>query len=571
MTTSERPSESTGERAEPVDFVRQKVAADVAAGTDGGRVHTRFPPEPNGWLHLGHAKSICLNFGLAADFGGVCNLRFDDTNPTRESVEYVDSIQRDVRWLGFDWGDRLFYASDYFERLYELAVQLVRQGDAYVCDLDGEAMRRLRGSLTEPGTDSPGRSRDVAESLSLLERMRAGEFPDGAYTLRAKIDMASPNVLLRDPVMYRIMHAHHHRTGDAWCIYPTYDWAHGQSDALEGITHSVCTLEFENHRPLYDWFLDRLALAPRPRQTEFARLSLSYTVLSKRKLLELVEGGHVGGWDDPRMPTLAGVRRLGYTPEALRAFCEGIGVTRVNGVVDVQVLQNALREDLNRRAPRRMAVLDPLELVIENWPAGQVDMVDAVNNPEDESAGKRKLPFSGRLFIERDDFRTEAPSKYFRLKPGGEVRLRYGYYVTATGFDTDPATGAVTRVRCTYDPETRGGDSPDGRKVKGTIHWVCAEHAVEREVRLYDHLFAVPAPGEVEEGQDWKEGLNPESLRVVTGKLEPDLADAPPGSHWQFERSGYYCVDSVDSRPGAPVFNRSVALRDSWAKIERKQ
>jgi glutaminyl-tRNA synthetase len=567
MTTHETSPESA--RTPHVDFVRQKVAADVAAGVDGGRVHTRFPPEPNGYLHLGHAKSICLNFGLAREFGGKCNLRFDDTNPTKESVEYVESIQRDVRWLGFDWEERLYYASDYFERLYELAVQLVRQGDAYVCDLDGESMRRMRGSLTEPGTDSPGRARGVAENLDLLARMRAGEFPEGARTLRARIDMASPNVLLRDPVMYRILHAHHHRTGDAWRIYPTYDWAHGQSDALEGITHSVCTLEFENHRPLYDWFLDRLKLPARPRQTEFARLSLSYTVLSKRKLLELVEGGHVTGWDDPRMPTLSGVRRLGYTPEALRAFCEEVGVTRVNGVVEIGVLQNALRADLNRRAPRRMAVLDPLELVIENWPAGVVDRVEAQNNPEDPQAGMREVPFSGRLFIERDDFKIDAPRKYFRLKPGGEVRLRYGYYVTATGFDTD-AAGAVTRVRCTYDPATRGGDSPDGRKVKGTIHWVSAEHAVERELRLYDHLFAVPDPGEVEEGRDWKEHLNPDSLRVVRARLEPSLADAAPGSHWQFERNGYFCVDTVDSRPGAPIFNRSVALRDTWAKIEAK-
>jgi glutaminyl-tRNA synthetase len=567
MTTHETGPESA--RTPHVDFVRQKVAADVAAGVDGGRVHTRFPPEPNGYLHLGHAKSICLNFGLAAEFGGQCNLRFDDTNPTKESVEYVDSIQRDVRWLGFDWQERLFYASDYFERLYELAVQLVRQGDAYVCDLDAEAMRLGRGSLTQPGSESPGRRRSVAENLALFARMRAGEFPEGACTLRARIDMASPNVLLRDPVMYRILHAHHHRTGDAWTIYPTYDWAHGQSDALEGITHSICTLEFENHRPLYDWFLDRLRLPARPRQTEFARLQLSYTVLSKRKLLELVEGGHVAGWDDPRMPTLSGVRRLGYTPEALRAFCEQIGVTRVNGVVDIGVLQNALREDLNRRAPRRMAVLDPLELVIENWPAGQVDLVEAQNNPEDPAAGSRSVPFSGRLFIEREDFKIEAPRKYFRLKPGGEVRLRYGYYVTATGYDTD-ASGAVTRVRCTYDPATRGGDSPDGRKVKGTIHWVSAEHAVERELRLYDHLFRVPDPGEVEEGRDWKEHLNPDSLRVVRARLEPDLADAPPGSHWQFERNGYFCVDTVDSRPGAPIFNRSVALRDTWAKIEAK-
>jgi len=561
-------------RREPApDFIRQLVAEDLARGTDGGRVQTRFPPEPNGYLHIGHAKSICLNFGIAASVpGGRCNLRFDDTNPTKEEQEYVDSIQRDVRWLGFDWEDRLYFASDYFERLYECALELIRQGAAYVCDLDGEALRRYRGTLTEPGRDSPWRERSVAENLDLFARMRAGEFPDGARTLRAKIDMAALNLLLRDPVMYRILHKSHHRTGDAWCVYPTYDWAHGQSDAFEGVTHSICTLEFENHRPLYDWFLDRLKLPYRPRQTEFARLALTYTVLSKRKLLELVEGGHVSGWDDPRMPTLSGLRRRGYTPEAIRALCEEVGVTRVNSTIDVQLLENALRSDLNQRAPRAFAVLKPLELVIENYPSGQVEWLEAQVNPEDPAAGSRKVPFSGRLFIERDDFRAEAPKKYFRLKPGAEVRLRYAYFVTCTGFERDPASGEVTSVRCTYDPATRGGDAPDGRKVKGTVHWVSAQHAVEAEVRLYDHLCAVPDPGDVPEGTDWKVNLNPRSFEVARGaRLEPSLLEAAPGSHWQFERHGYFCADALDSQPGRPVFNRSVALRDSWAKIERRE
>ncbi len=562
-----------GERREaPLDFIRARVADDVAAGVADSHVRTRFPPEPNGYLHIGHAKSICLNFGVAQAFPrGTCNQRFDDTNPTTEEVEYVESIQHDVKWLGFDWEDRLFFASDYFARLYDLAVELIGKGKAYVCDLDGEQIRVWRGSLTEPGRDSPFRGRSVEENLDLFARMRAGEFPDGARTLRAKIDMASPNVLLRDPVMYRILHAHHHRSGDAWCIYPTYDWAHGQSDALEGITHSICTLEFENHRPLYDWFLDHLSLPARPRQIEFARLELTYTVLSKRKLLELVGGGHVSGWDDPRMPTLSGLRRRGYTPQAIRAFCDAIGVTRINSTIDVQLLENALRDDLNKRAPRALAVLRPLELVIENFPAGQIDWLEAVNNPEDAAAGTRKLPFCGRLWIERDDFREEAPKKYYRLKPGAEVRLRYAFFVTCTGIDRDPRTGEVVRVRCTYDPATRGGDAPDGRKVQGTIHWVSAEHAFEAEVRLYDHLFARPHPTDVAEGEDWKQGLNPNSCEVIRGaKLEPALASAPPGSRWQFERQGYFCADSGDSRPGRPVFNRAVALRDTWAKIERK-
>jgi glutaminyl-tRNA synthetase len=573
MSTEQGLQGGEGRREAPVDFIRQRVAQDVAAGVDAGRVQTRFPPEPNGYLHIGHAKSICLNFGIAAQFpGGKCNLRFDDTNPTKEEQEYVDSIQRDVRWLGFDWEDRLYFASDYFEQLYDCAVELIRKGKAYVCDLDGEAIREHRGGPTEPGRDSPWRDRSVDENLDLFARMRAGEFPDGSRTLRARIDMAAGNLLLRDPVMYRILHARHHRTGDSWCIYPTYDWAHGQSDAFEGITHSVCTLEFENHRPLYDWFLDNLSLPHRPRQIEFARLELSYTVLSKRKLLELVRDGRVSGWDDPRMPTLSGLRRRGYTPESIRALCDQIGVTRINSTIDVQVLENSLRDDLNQRAPRALAVLRPLEVVIENYPEGQVEWLEAVNNPQDPSAGTRKVPFSGRLYIERDDFREEAPRKYFRLKPGQEVRLRYAYFVTCTGFDKDPKTGEVVRVRCTYDPATRGGDSPDGRKVKGTIHWVSAEHAFQAQVRLYDHLFAVPDPSDVPEGADWKTHLNPRSLEAVDdARLEPGLAEAEPGSHWQFERHGYFCVDTADARPGAPVFNRTVALRDSWAKIERRQ
>jgi glutaminyl-tRNA synthetase len=555
-----------------VDFVRAKIEADRAAGKHAGRVHTRFPPEPNGYLHIGHAKAICLNFGIAEEVeGGLCNLRFDDTNPLAESTEFVDSIQEDVRWLGFDWGDRLFFASGWFERLYELAVSLVEKGLAYVDDLSGEELRALRGSATEPGRDSPSRGRSVEENLDLFRRMRAGEFPDGSHVVRARIDMASPNMLLRDPLLYRIRHAHHHRTGDDWCIYPTYDWAHGQCDALEAITHSLCTLEFETHRPLYDWFLDQLDLPDRPEQTEFARLNLTYTLVTKRKLRELVEDGHVSGWDDPRMPTLRGLRRRGYTPESIRAFCKEIGVARFNSRIDYGRLENALRADLNRRAERRMAVLDPLRLVIENYPEGRTEELDAVNNPEDPSAGTRKVPFGRELFIERDDFREEAPRKYHRLKPGQEVRLRYGYYVTCTGFETDPATGEVTLVRATYDPATKGGDSADGRKVKGTLHWVSAEHAARREVRLYDHLFRVPEPEDVPEGGDFKDNLNPDSLRVVAkAALEPSLADAEPGTHVQFERQGYFAVDTVDSARGRPVFNRSVALKDSWAKIERK-
>ena len=560
-----------GERAEHVHFVRQILEADLAAGRHGGRIHTRFPPEPNGYLHVGHAKAICINFGLAERYpGGKCNLRFDDTNPSAEEQEYVDAIRADIRWLGFDWQDREFFASDYFEALYEMALSLIDQGLAYVCDLTPEQTREFRGTITEPGRNSPFRDRSAAENRSLFERMRAGEFPDGACTLRAKIDMASPNLNLRDPVLYRILRAHHHRTGDAWCIYPMYDFAHGQSDALEHITHSLCSLEFENHRPLYDWFLDHLDLPSRPRQIEFARLNLTHTLTSKRKLRQLVDENHVSGWDDPRMPTLRGLRRRGYTPEAVRAFIEEIGVAKFNSTVDYVKLENALRADLNRRAPRRLVVLQPLRLVVENWPEGHVEWFDAVENPEDPSAGTRKIPFGRELLIEREDFRIEAPRKYFRLKPGQEVRLRYACYITCTGYEVDPATGEPTLVRCTFDPESRGGDTPDGRKVKGTIHWLSAEHAVTGEVRLYDHLFAHPDPEDVPEGHSFLENLNPNSLEVVqAARLESTLADAAIGQTFQFERHGYFTVDP-DSRAGRAVFNRAVALRDSWSKIEKR-
>jgi glutaminyl-tRNA synthetase len=568
-THDERPS-----LREHRDFVRERVARDRAAGR---AIVTRFPPEPNGYLHIGHAKSICLNFGVAAEFGGRCHLRFDDTNPAAEEHEYVLAIQDDVRWLGFDWGAHLHFASDYFEALYAWAEELVQKGLAYVDDLSVEETREHRGTVTEPGRDSPYRGRAPAESLDLLRRMRAGEFPDGARTLRAKIDMASPNLNLRDPVMYRILRAPHHRTGRAWCIYPTYDWAHGQGDALEGVSHSICTLEFENHRPLYDWFLEHVDLARtpsagrRPEQVEFARLALTRTVVAKRKLRRLVEEGHVSGWDDPRMPTLGGLRRRGYTPEAIRAFCEEIGVTRANSTIDVGVLENALRADLNRRAPRRMAVLDPLKLVIENYPEDAEEALPADNNPEDPRAGRRSVPFARELWIERDDFRADAPRKFHRLAPGREVRLRYAYYVTATGFDVDPATGAVREVRCRYDPGTRGGDSADGRTVRGTIHWVSARHAVRAEVRLYDHLFACDDPEDVPEGGDFTRNLNPRSLEILPAvPMEPSLRDAPAGTHLQFERKGYFCVDARDSRPGRPVFNRSVSLKDTWKKLEAR-
>ena len=547
------------------NFIRQMVAEDVRSGRFGGRAVTRFPPEPNGYLHIGHAKAISVDFGIAQEFGGRCHLRFDDTNPTKESVEYVESIKADVRWLGFDWGEHLYYASDYFEQLYEWAVQLIKAGKAYVDDLIPEQMREYRGTLTEPGRESPYRNRSVEENLDLFARMRAGEFEEGTKTLRAKIDMASGNLNLRDPVMYRIRKATHHRTGGKWCIYPMYDWAHGQSDSIEGITHSICTLEYEDHRPLYDWYLEQLRIH-HPRQIEFARLNLSHTVMSKRKLLELVEAGQVSGWDDPRMPTLAGLRRRGYTPEAIRDFCERIGVAKADNLVDIAHLEHCLREDLNRRAPRRMAVLRPLKLVIENYPEGQVEEMEAVNNPEDPAMGTRRVPFSRVLWIEQDDFRETPPPKYFRLSPGTEVRLRYAYIVKCTGVVKESRTGEVTEVRCSYDPTSRGGDAK-GRKVKGTIHLVSAAHALEAEVRLYDHLFSVPKPDEAE---DWKAALNPNSLTALTGcRLEPSLKGAAPSSRYQLERQGYFCVDPVDSTPARLVFNRTVGLRDTWAKIEK--
>jgi glutaminyl-tRNA synthetase len=551
------------------NFIRKLIADDLVSSRFGGRVVTRFPPEPNGYLHIGHAKSICLNFGLAAQHpGGVCHLRFDDTNPTKEEVEYVESIMADVRWLGFDWGSHLYYASDYFQQLYDWAVQLIKAGRAYVDDLSAEEIRAHRGTPTEPGRESPYRNRSVEENLDLFERMRTGEFPEGSRVLRAKIDMASPNFNLRDPTMYRIRKVAHHRTGERWCIYPMYDYAHGESDSIERITHSICTMEYEDHRPLYDWFLDQLGIY-HPQQIEFARLNVSHTVLSKRRLLELVEGGYVSGWDDPRMPTIAGLRRRGYTPEAIRDFCERIGVGKNEALVDVALLEHCLREDLNRRAPRAMAVLRPLKLVIENYPEGQVEWLEAINNPEDPSAGTRQVPLSRVLHIEQEDFREQPPSKYFRLFPGNEVRLRYGYLVRCTGVVKDERTGAVVEVRCTYDPATRGGDAPDKRRVKGTIHWVSAAESLPAEARLYNHLFVKPVPGGTEEG-DWKADLNPNSLERLTGcRVEPSLGHATSAIPYQFERTGYFNVDAKDSRPGHLVFNRAVSLRDSWAKIEK--
>ena len=553
----------------PSNFIREIIIEDLKTNKFGGRVHTRFPPEPNGYLHIGHAKSINLNFGLAAEFGGKCNLRFDDTNPSKEETEYVDSIIEDVRWLGGDWEDRLFYASDYFGQLNEWAVQLIKAGKAYVCDLTAEQMREYRGTLTEPGRESPYRNRPVEENLQLFERMRAGEFPDGARTLRAKVDMASPNLNMRDPVMYRILHAEHHRTGDKWCIYPMYDFAHGQSDSIEGVTHSICTLEFEDHRPLYDWYLDQLGIY-HPQQIEFDRLNLTYTLLSKRKLLTLVQEGRVSGWDDPRMPTIAGIRRRGYTPEAIRNFCNAIGVSKTTGTIELSLLEHYVREDLNKRVPRVMAVLRPVRVVIENYPENQVEEMEAVNNPEDAGMGTRKVPFSRVLYIEQDDFREDPPKQYFRLSPGREVRLRYGYFITCTEVVKD-STGNVVEIRCTYDPATHGGNAPDGRKVKSTIHWVSAAHAIDAEVRLYDNLFRVEDPNQVPEGQDFTVNLNPNSLEVLKGaKVEPGLRGAAPGSRYQFERLGYFCADS-DSAGGKLVFNRTVALRDTWAKIEKAQ
>jgi glutaminyl-tRNA synthetase len=552
----------------PSNFLRERMVEDLKSRKYGDApIQTRFPPEPNGYLHIGHAKAICIDFGLADEFSGRTNLRFDDTNPEKEETEYVDSIMKDVRWLGFDW-DGLYYASDYFDQLYEWALQLIRAGKAYVCDLNAEQVREYRGSLTEPGKNSPYRDRSIEENLDLFQRMKAGEFPDGSRTLRAKIDMASPNLNLRDPIMYRILRAEHHRTGNKWCIYPTYDYAHGQSDSIEHVTHSMCTLEFEDHRPLYNWYVEQLGIFP-SQQIEFDRLSLTYTLLSKRRLLQLVREGHVRGWDDPRMPTLSGIRRRGYTPEALRNFCAAIGVSKTNGIIELAMLEHYLREDLNKRAPRVMAVLRPLKLVIDNYPADQVEFMEAVNNPEDPAAGTRQVPFSRELYIEQDDFREIPPKKYFRLSPGTEVRLRYAYFVTCTSVVKD-AAGNVVEVHCTYDPASRGGNSPDGRKVKSTIHWVSASHAVDAEVRLYETLFSKEDPGDVEEGKDFTSNLNPQSLEIVTGaKLEPSLANAPVEGRYQFERLGYFCVDP-DAKPGAPVFNRTVALKDAWAKIEKK-
>ncbi|MCE5309777.1 MAG: glutamine--tRNA ligase/YqeY domain fusion protein [Acidobacteriales bacterium] len=559
-----------GEPAAPSHFVRDIIREDLATNRFDGRVHTRFPPEPNGYLHIGHAKSICMNFGLAKEFGGKCNLRFDDTNPSKEETEYVESIIEDVRWLGFDWEDRLFYASDYFDQLYEWAVQLIKAGNAYVCDLSADEMREYRGTLTEPGRESPYRNRSVEENLELFERMRAGEFPDGSRTLRAKIDMSSPNLNMRDPVMYRIVHAEHHRSGNKWCIYPMYDFTHGQSDSIEGITHSICTLEFEDHRPLYDWYIEQLGIY-HPRQIEFARLNLDYTVLSKRKLLTLVQKGYVSGWDDPRKPTISGIRRRGYTPEAIRNFCERIGVAKFNGIIEYSLLEHFVREDLNKTSLRAMAVLRPLKVVIDNYPEGQVEELEAINNPEDPSAGTRKVPFSRVFYIEQDDFREDPPKQYYRLSPGREVRLRYAYFVTCTGVVKDPATGQVVELHCTYDPASKGGNSPDGRKVKSTIHWVSAAHAVEAEVRLYDKLFTCENPNDESDGQEWTSHLNPNSLELIPdAKIEPCLAAAPPGSRYQFERLGYFTVDR-DSTPEKRVFNRTVQLRDTWAKIEKSQ
>ena len=565
----EEENNSKSEPGKVIHFIREIIQNDLKTSKYDGRVHTRFPPEPNGYLHIGHAKSICLNFGLALEFGGLCNLRFDDTNPSKEEIEYIESIIADVRWLGFSWDDRLFYASDYFEPMYEYAVQLVKKGKAYVCDLSADEIREYRGTLTAPGKDSPYRNRSVEENLDLFERMRAGEFPDGSRTLRAKIAMASAHLNLRDPSMYRILRANHHRTGDAWCIYPTYDWAHGLEDSIERITHSICTLEFEDHRPLYDWFLEELG-AYRPQQIEFARLNLNYTVMSKRKLLKLVKDGHVAGWDDPRMPTISGLRRRGYTPETIRDFCDRIGLAKANSIVDIALLEHCLREDLNKRSVRVMAVLRPLRVVIENYPEGQVEELDAINNPEDPDMGTRKVPFSRVLYIEKDDFMEDPPKKFYRLAPGREVRLRYGYYIKCTDVIKDK-TGEIIELRCTYDPETRGGWAPDGRQVKATLHWVSAEHAIPADVRLYDHLFIKENPEDVNEGEDFTTNLNPKSLEELNScQLEPSLAHAKPGERFQFERLGYFCVDPDSSR-GRILFNRTVTLRDTWAKIQQRK
>jgi glutaminyl-tRNA synthetase len=564
-------TENKKEASSYLDFIRTIIEEDLRTNKYQGRVQTRFPPEPNGYLHIGHAKSICLNFGLAEQYHGLCNLRFDDTNPTKEEEEYVESIKRDIRWLGFDWGNREFYASDYYEQLYEFAITLIKKGKAYVCDLSADEIRDYRGTLTEPGKNSPYRERTIEENFNLFLRMREGEFPDGSRTLRAKIDMSHPNLNMRDPVMYRILRQTHHRTGDKWCIYPMYDFAHGQCDSIEKITHSICTLEFEDHRPLYDWFLDELEIY-HPQQIEFARLNLSYTIISKRKLLELVNQGHVSGWDDPRMPTISGLRRRGYTPESIQDFCNRIGVAKRESIVDIALLEHCLREDLNLRAQRAMAVLDPLKIVIENYPEGKVEELDAENNPEDPSMGTRKIPFSREVYIEQDDFMEDPPKKFFRLSPGNEVRLKHAYYIKCEKVIKDPKTGKILELRCTYDPETKGGWSKDGRKVKGTSHWVSASHALKAEVRLYDHLFTKEDPSENSEGKDWKDYLNPDSLKVLSSCLvEPGLGKARPGDIFQFLRQGYFCADSKDSKPDKLVFNRAVTLRDTWAKILKKE
>jgi glutaminyl-tRNA synthetase len=550
------------------NFIRAIIEQDLKTNKYGGRIHTRFPPEPNGYLHIGHAKSICLNFGLAQDYRGLCNLRFDDTNPSKEEKEYVESIKEDIRWLGFDWDDREFYASDYFGQLHEYAILLIKKGKAYVDDLSADQIREYRGTLTRPGKESPYRSRSVEENQDLFRRMRRGEFQDGSRVLRAKIDMASPNLNMRDPVMYRILRARHHRSGDTWCMYPTYDFAHGQSDSIEGITHSICTLEFEDHRPLYDWFIEELGIY-HSQQIEFARLNLSYTVMSKRMLLELIEGGHVTGWDDPRMPTISGLRRRGYTPESIRDFCERIGVAKKESTVDISLLEHCLREDLNKRAPRVMAVLRPLKVVLTNYPEDKVEELEAFNNPEDPGAGTRKVPFSRVLYIEQDDFRDDPPQKFYRLAPGREVRLRYAYFITCVDVIKDETTGGIVELHCTYDPKTRGGDAPDGRKVMATLHWVSAAHSLQAEVHLYDHLFTTQNPT-ADESIDFKTYLNPNSLEILSDcRVEPSLKAAAPGSRYQFERLGYFCVDAGDSSPEKLIFNRAVTLRDTWAKIQK--
>ena len=566
--SSTETASSTPENSVGLDFLHVRINQDNASGRFGRKVHTRFPPEPNGYLHIGHAKSICINFGLAQEYGGLCNLRFDDTNPVKEDTEYVDSIREDVHWLGGEWGDREYYASNYFDQLYAFAEQLIRDGKAYVDSQSAEEIRASRGTLTQPGTESPYRNRSIEENLDLFHRMRDGEFADGEHVLRAKIDMASPNVVMRDPTLYRIRHAEHHRTGDKWCVYPMYDFTHCLSDSLEGITHSICTLEFVNNRELYDWVLDALNVY-HPQQIEFARLGLTYTVLSKRKLIQLVKGGFVRGWDDPRMPTICGMRRRGYTPEAIRDFCSRIGVARAENLVEYSLLEFCVREHLNAVAPRTMAVLDPIKVVIENYPEGQVEWFDMPFSQDGSVEGSRKVPFSRELYIERDDFREDPPKKFHRLFPGSEVRLRYAYYVTCKDVIKD-ADGNIVELRCTYDPESKGGATPDGRKIKGTIHWVSVPHAVSAEVRLYEHLFTSPTPGNTPEGVEFTDLLNPDSMRVVTAQVEPALAEFPAGARVQFERLGYFCVDP-DSKPGAPVFNRTVTLKDSWAKIEGKQ